>query len=280
MKKITRILIITCMTWWVTSSPAYATGLEVSVNGGPWALETLGPNAEQTSNQWTVTGSTDGTIDISAKVSDGHATPWTAGGINNGAGTYGLKTNVGTIIPITAGDTTWMDDATTGPHRFGLWFLSPSSQSGAQQGQHTLTVTLTASDYCGPLTWSDSTHTGPECKALTPPGTVYDTGATGTICKYTGSTVPTGWTQAANWQRYDPASWGGDDCYHNYSTGPSSFANQTATLVSNAGGYMGLAGCGHSYCADGLYWCTGAQAFTKNTTYSNTSTNRVEIGIK
>ncbi|MCX6355135.1 MAG: hypothetical protein NTZ78_09570 [Candidatus Aureabacteria bacterium] len=83
-----------------------------------------------------------------------------------------------------------------------------------------------------PLSWEGTTHTENECVALG--GTVYDTRATGTICAFSGTNVavPSGWTKAAQWQRYSPSSWGGDLCGNHMSTGPSTFSNQIVALKS------------------------------------------------
>ncbi len=145
-------------------------------------------------------------------------------------------------------------------------------------------VTLEASFYGGPLTWEGSEKGIIDCEDIG--GTVFDTGATGTICRYSGSTVPAGWNQAADWQRYS-GSWGGDLCGRNKSSGPSSFLNQKATIIS-----MGSKRSSHpSACANmwqGSYWYwagwssyspTGQTIFAPVTTYSSPTTNRVEIGI-
>jgi len=223
-------------------APSYAAGLEISVSPvEPWALGILSPNTEQTSDQWTVTASSDGTEDISVKVSD--AQGWTAGGASNGASTYGLKTNVSPIVAITGTDTLWKDDAAIGDHSFGLWFKAPSSQTAGQKGEHTLTVTLTATDWYDQtaLTWEGSTHTQGDCTA--DGGTVFDTGATGTICKFPTATVPSGWTQADHWQEYSSSEWGGDACGRHLSTGPSTFSNTASTCRNDPGVGANLGDC-------------------------------------
>ena len=61
-----------------------------------------------------------------------------------------------------------------------------------------LTVGIIFTDYTKQLlTWPGSTHFENECVQIG--GTVFDTGTTGTICRYPSGTVPVGWTQAGNW---------------------------------------------------------------------------------
>ena len=295
MRKITRIiekgftflscLTIACVIGGVPLFSVYAAGLEVSVVGDNWALGTLGINDTRTSsNQWTVTGSSDGTVDIAVKVSDDHASPWTAGGADSGAGTFGLKTNVGAEINIIGTDTQWMNNAPTGDYPFDLWFKAPSSQTAPQQGEHNLTVTLTASDYSAYLTWLGSTYTGKDCTAVPISGTVYDTGS-GTICRYDSEfgEVPPSWTQAANWQKYSPSTWGSaDECGDYQSTGPSTFSNVLSAERSR-GDYtsydegnccIGGPALWHIY----VLIDTNCAYYNVNSS-TNTPTNRVEIGI-
>ena len=133
-----------------------------------------------------------------------------------------------------------------------------------------------------PLTWAGTTKTQFDCYHIG--GTIYDTGATGTICKYPGSTVPTGWTQAASWQRYSgPASFGGDSCGKNKSSRPATFANQDR-IVKRAGAQTSDGW--RQDCGSANEW--GIVCPTNNkiwklykviTEVSNIPTGRVEIGI-
>jgi len=80
-----------------------------------------------------------------------------------------------------------------------------------------------------PLTWTGSVHGTIDCNNI---GGIVVDGGSGTICKINSSTVPTGWTQAAHWQRYSLATWGGDSCGEYMSTAPTEFNNQVAICIS------------------------------------------------
>lgn len=75
------------------------------------------------------------------------------------------------------------------------------------------------------LTWGGS-HSCANCTGAA--GTYFDTNGSGSICKFSQNACPGGWTQAANWQKYSAAEWGGDACGWHKSTGPASFSNQLA----------------------------------------------------
>ncbi len=132
------------------------------------------------------------------------------------------------------------------------------------------------------LTWQGSTHTIYECAKIG--GTVFDTGTTGTICRYPSGTVPSGWEQADNWARYYPTTWGGDYCGR-YVDGPGTgeFSNNKVTHHFPNGNYGGC----RPNCAsvpDGrwaLHWSGGCiKDEDVGTTYlDHVTTNRVEVGI-
>ncbi len=155
---------------------------------------------------------------------------------------------------------------------------------GGQPGD-TLIMGVTGPFWNSPLTWDPiiaNRKTAFDCDQIG--GTVFDTGGGKTICRYPGSDIPAGWTQAANWQRYSPASFGGDSCGWHMSTGPSTFANQTATLHS--GGDI-ISGSVYGACTgDTAYWWSseevwesGVMAYALLSHTENTPTSRVEIGI-
>lgn len=132
------------------------------------------------------------------------------------------------------------------------------------------------------LTWENSAHFGCDCIQLG--GIVFDTPNTPStsFCRYAASAAPSGWTQAANWQRYEPDTWGGDYCNLHRSIGPSTFSNQGATSYSKNTlvlQRMQVCSAAKSYWheapsenfPDGSMWTV--------TSVDNPSTNRVEIGI-
>jgi hypothetical protein len=128
------------------------------------------------------------------------------------------------------------------------------------------------------LTWPGSTHTEDEVLALG--GEVFDTG-NGTIGRVPLSSVPEGWTQADNWQRYSISSWGGDVCGNHKSTAPTVWSNTQSVSKSKSskGAYLGEHYCGfRSY-----YWHSKTYEMHgllyEVITHYNTSSNRVEIGI-
>ncbi|MDD4074420.1 MAG: hypothetical protein PHU17_02790 [Candidatus Pacebacteria bacterium] len=155
---------------------------------------------------------------------------------------------------------------------------------GGQPGD-TLIMGVTGPFWDSPLTWPGSTKSAYDCDQIH--GTVYNTGATGTICRYPGSTVPPGWTWADKWQRYSgSATFGGDSCGKNLSTQPIIFSNQDRIVRSRTGGMIGYQlTCGSAY--DGIWsnpYCrdcvpSNYPSHSVATTISNTTTGRVEIGI-
>ena len=149
----------------------------------------------------------------------------------------------------------------------------------------TLIMGVTGPYWNSPLTWAGSVRTAYDCDLIG--GTVYDTGTTGTICRYPGSTIPTGWTWADKWQRYSgSATFGGDNCGKNLSTQPIIFSNQNRIVKSGTGSMIGyVLTCAGAY--DGVWanpYCSSCVPSNYNlisvsTTISNTTTGRVEIGI-
>jgi len=131
------------------------------------------------------------------------------------------------------------------------------------------------------LLWPGSTHTEGDCVNLG--GTVYSS-----MCKYPGSAVPSGWTQAANWQRYSISTWGGDYCGRYKITAPTSFSNVMPSgyvrgsrrdciiggLICSTTNFWYVNLKGSDGCASTLYpryyWTTWS---------GNTNSYRVEIGI-
>jgi hypothetical protein len=142
----------------------------------------------------------------------------------------------------------------------------------------TLIMGVTGPYWNSPLTWAGSVRTAYDCDLIG--GTVYDTGTTGTICRYPGSTPYTGWTQAASWQRYSgDASWGGDACGLNKSSAPTSFANQYRVTKANSGTLITSGGCSSSYWNVWSIPNNNYSHYGASSTVSNTTTDRVEIGI-
>ena len=134
------------------------------------------------------------------------------------------------------------------------------------------------------LTWPGSTHSAYDCYKIG--GTKFDTG-NGTICRLPSGTIPSGWTQAANWARYYPTTWDGDDCGRNKSyASTAEFANEKTTRVYPTDCYW----CGHSCsgCCNGCnpgYWMVcdwegdGYYYYYASELVEHVETNRVEVGI-
>ncbi len=128
-----------------------------------------------------------------------------------------------------------------------------------------------------PLTWTGSTHGLIDCSNIG--GTVFNTGS-GTICRISQATVPTGWTQAANWQRYSIASWGGDACGRHVSTAPTTWSN-TLAINYGAGSVQCTSSCGTCAGFVGHWWAYNSSSgpvYTLTTT-SNPTSYRVEVGV-
>jgi hypothetical protein len=134
------------------------------------------------------------------------------------------------------------------------------------------------------LTWPGSTHRESEVIALG--GEVFDTG-NGTIGKVPLASVPSGWEQADNWQRYSVSSWGGDMCGRFKSYGPTVWSNELSVSKSSGGvGNVGYYSCSdqpHRWHADHSHYvgATTGDVFLayEIITSNNTNTNRLEVGI-
>ncbi|MBU1894704.1 MAG: hypothetical protein KJ983_02660 [Candidatus Omnitrophica bacterium] len=129
-------------------------GASVSVTGGTWALGAKGAQSETASpaNQWTVTGSSDGTEDVLIRVTEGTST-WTArttdDNNNATANEFVLRENDSAGTLIKGIDVILKSElAVDGTYAFGLWFKAPPS--GSSEGEKTLTVTLTATGWVPP----------------------------------------------------------------------------------------------------------------------------------
>jgi hypothetical protein len=128
------------------------------------------------------------------------------------------------------------------------------------------------------LTWGGS-HTEPQCAAVG--GTVYGAPA-GTLCRIAADSCPTDWSQAGNWQRYDPSSWDGDHCGSWKSSGPATFANEAASSY----GHGDWQGCDDNYACPHADWIEMATTACGTKLHRGPvegpnaagSTNRVEIG--
>jgi hypothetical protein len=235
----------------------------------------MGVTTETSGDTWIITNGGTGSEDIYIKA-DG--TTWSPGA-TSGVDQFVLKHEVSGVWgdPITNVDNGILLKAglaVAGTQTFDLQFTAPTSTT--ESGEHILTVTLTAATHL--FTWSGSAHTVADCEAIG--GIYYDTGATGTICRYPGATVPTGWTQAENYQRYS-GTWGGDVCDRHKSVGPSTFSNQICTVKERGTTRIW----GSRYCGSATspnYWLAtdyADDAWNVAITYQNPSTNRVEIGI-
>jgi hypothetical protein len=129
------------------------------------------------------------------------------------------------------------------------------------------------------LTYPGSTHRESEVIALG--GEVFDTG-NGTIGRVPLSSVPSGWSQAENWQRYSKSSWGGDDCGRFKSYVPTEFSNKTA-YINSRGAWWANDSFIDCSIADSKWHVEapndpGVTLYWVNREY-NTPLNRVEIGI-
>ncbi|MCX6355139.1 MAG: hypothetical protein NTZ78_09590 [Candidatus Aureabacteria bacterium] len=143
----------------------------------------------------------------------------------------------------------------------------------------TITPTITSTPIA--LTWAGTTHSENECVALG--GTVYDTGATGTICKLSGSNIgcSTGWTQAESWQSYGSTIWGGDACGLHKSTGSIDFQN-TSSNCNLSGSYCfnqsQAWNCASNPKPELWATCVNCAQFNCVDVASNCSWNRVAVG--
>ncbi len=256
----------------------------LTLTGGDWAIGALKGSATSatTGDTWTITNDGDGEEDFEISVAVTSGT-WAARTINdntNASNEFILREDTSAGKLITGNNVSLTTSVVEeGTYSFDLWFKAPPA--GSTEEAETLTVTVTATNWVSSfLSWAGSTHREADC-TVTLGGTVYDTGATGTICKVTSATVPAGWTQAANWQRYSVATWGGDSCGYHLSHGPVTFAN-TVSGVKSAG-----SGVGSDYPCSSSYWNVAGDDGYGTVYYGyyavsetpNISTNRVEVGV-
>jgi len=136
------------------------------------------------------------------------------------------------------------------------------------------------------LTWPGSTHTEADIIAIG--GTVYNAGGgpgSGyTIGRYPGANVPSGWTQALDWQRYSGSSGGGDYCGRWPAAGPQTFSNAKVVSYTYSGSSLGILPCTYqcaNYPTKWIKFYSGDQCTRHEvaSSYITTSQNRVEIGI-
>ena len=141
------------------------------------------------------------------------------------------------------------------------------------------------------LTWPTgiSRHTVGDCTSAG--GTVYDTGATGTICKFQAANCPTGWTLACDnsspqkcWQTYDATSFGGDCCGRFLSTWAGSanvFSLNTSTIITTTSVIYTTDACSCVYCQyyTSLWHTPALQCYGTSTSYNNNNNgHRTEVG--
>ena len=117
-------------------------------------------------------------------------------------------------------------------------------------------------------------------------GGVLYSATSGTFCKFGLNNCPSGWTQVSNWQRYSTASWGGDSCGQNTSSGPIIFsdvaANQTSSTETKVNGSCNgscVNGIWNSRCPE-CYACNWWMDYLTIVNTKNPSGNRLEIGCK
>lgn len=133
-----------------------ANGNAITLTGGNWAIGTKGPVGTATSGSiWTVTGSDDGSVNVSIQVTPDASCSWSAWETDNNSNTankFILRENdsSGLLIKQTTSATlksTLKPTVLSGSHIFGLWFQAPPT--GSTEGSCTFTVTLTASGWNG-----------------------------------------------------------------------------------------------------------------------------------
>ena len=277
--------------------PAYAAAslTVVGAAGDDWAIGTLtAEGTDSTSGDyWTITNDSGSIEDfeIKVEVTSGNWTACTdcvAGENNNGYNEFVLREDdangkliIGTNTPLATGVTN------TGTYGLDLWFKAPPPSSTEET--ETLTVTVMATNWATVLTWPDpgnpaGNHNEAQCQALSGYMEVYDTGATGTICHIASASTPSGWSPAADWQKYSSSLFEGDYCSRHTGSAPVSFSNSQAVKPCSTGGQLcSGTGPGCGYCE--AYWCEAwaaysgyVEGFALSNAY-NPSTNRVEIGI-
>ncbi|OQA91556.1 MAG: hypothetical protein BWY26_00883 [Elusimicrobia bacterium ADurb.Bin231] len=134
-------------------------GPSITVIGGNWDLgsQIAGSKFQTSANKWSIQGSPDGKEDIQIKVtSTGQWVPDPAG-VGTSKNQFALRRDGPAGQVITNSYATFEKDfKRTDMKNFGLWFQTPPI--GSEGGPHTLTVTLTATnwrDWCGGYKWSN-----------------------------------------------------------------------------------------------------------------------------
>jgi hypothetical protein len=121
-------------------------GVAIQITGGNWDTGTRpsGDSVGTATNNWQVQGSADGTTDIVANVSNSNN--WQPIDSDSPAvNRFVLKENVSGTRLINSDRTLKTKLYRNQWYAFGLWYASPTT--GSQPGSHTLTVTLTATNW-------------------------------------------------------------------------------------------------------------------------------------
>lgn len=125
--------------------PLCAYAANITVTGSTWPIGLVGAGAEDTSsaNAWIITNTSAGIEDIDIRVSS--TGNWSASDSGtSGSNEFGLKVGTSGGMIITAEDKTLTTDLLS-TYDLGLWFKAPSD--GSDEGPHTLTVTLSATNW-------------------------------------------------------------------------------------------------------------------------------------
>lgn len=127
-----------------------AASISISPTPAEWALGAKRESTEWTSTTvWTITNDSNGTEDVLIKVTSSGT--WTASsdGTQTVNDKFVLRKDNSTGQILTATDWTLAASlANNGTNSFGLYFKTPPT--GSEQGDHTLTVTLTATNWLAP----------------------------------------------------------------------------------------------------------------------------------
>ncbi|MBU4298706.1 fibronectin type III domain-containing protein [Patescibacteria group bacterium] len=240
--------------------------LKVSINGQSYVILTSGAAApSQVTNLSATPGNSQVSLSWSAPTDNGRAiTDYKVyRSISSGSEIY--LTNVGSAA------TSFTDTALTG----GTYYYKVSAINAIGEGVKSAEVSATPPL---PLTYPGSTHNEVLC---TEGGGIIVTDGTYTFCKYTATDCPATWIQAASWQRYTIATWGGDSCGGNISSGPTTWSNTAAIQKYNCGAGFGPVNCGDCLYNQWSKWYDVGppSIYCSNVcTIGNPSTNRVEIG--
>ena len=127
-------------------------GLEVTITGEPWHIgNTYQDQVLSTSgNRWSVMGSSDGTEDIYARVTDSNGQAASTDG-SNGADVFVLRAGgaAGTVV---SGTDVLLESSlrNSDTYYLDLWFKAPN-ESSTIEGAHNLTVQITAKNWETPI---------------------------------------------------------------------------------------------------------------------------------